>query len=253
MPERMAVVIPTYKEARLSETVDVLSQQTRPIDDIVIVNNCPSDTLEISDALLPCGSTLHVIDEPRKGTGTASNTGFEYAISTLGANIIRRTDADTLPSKSWVEVIYEYFAMHPNKQLVTGPNPPIHDEHFRAADAVLWPAFWKTFKTAVSVASLCPVYMRTAPGHNLAIRSAAFEAVGRFTDSSIDDTDEDIELSRQIYDTFGFKAMGYSRQMEVNTSLRRLRKVGYMGLVGYYLHPNQQDRLLKTGGNIDIR
>ena len=95
-PERLVTVIPTYREPNLFRTVEALLSQSVPPDSIVVVNNDPKETLQFDlrdDAHTP----VHVIDEPSKGTGTASNTGFRYAIDELGADIVSRTDADGVP------------------------------------------------------------------------------------------------------------------------------------------------------------
>jgi glycosyltransferase involved in cell wall biosynthesis len=252
MKERLAVVVPTYQEPQLARTVASLQEQLLPPDDIVVVNNYPQQPLDLP-ASHHYPSRLHIVDEPRKGTGVASSTGFRFAIDELEASIVGRTDADGYPRNDWTELISNHFAHHPQTKLLTGPSMPLRDEHFKATDAWAWPAFWKTYRAAGSALILSRMCMRIAPGHNMAVRSDAYDAVGGFPQTSIDQTDEDLALSFAVFRQFGLKSMHYNRNIQVYTSLRRLRQVGYMGLVRYYLKPDAEYRRRKSGGDVDVR
>src|SRR5438270_8738919 len=121
MKERLAVVIPTYQEPQLARTVASLQEQLRPPDDIVVVNNYPQEPLGLTEAHYH-PSTLHILHEPRKGTGVASHAGFRFAIDNLGAEIVSRTDADGFPRNDWTELISDHFARNPKTKLLTGPS-----------------------------------------------------------------------------------------------------------------------------------
>ncbi len=250
--ERLTTVIPTYREPHLLRTVEALVDQTVPPDSIVIVNNDPEGALRLeslSDSSVP----VYAIDEPRKGTGTASATGFRYAIDKLGASIVSRTDADGIPRNNWTETIRDKFGQNPDIQLLAGPSVPLRDEYFRRADVLGWPLFWKVFKGGVSLAARNRGIMRIAPGCNMAIRSEAYDMVGGFANTSIQEADEDVELSLAVYKMLGLDAMAYDSNMKVETSLRRLRRVGYVGLVKYYIRPDAAYRQRASGGEVDIR
>src|ERR1035438_10063529 len=104
MSERLAIVVPTYREPNLSDTIEAIYDQTLPAHDVIVVNNDSEDELVINPEVV-ADNSLHIINEFKKGTGTASNTGFRYAIDILNADIVCRTDADTVPNKKWVESI----------------------------------------------------------------------------------------------------------------------------------------------------
>ena len=78
-----------------------------------------------------------------------------------------------------------------------------------------------------------------------------------FPDSSIDQADEDVELSKRIYNYYGLRDMGYESAIKVRHSTRRIRQLGYRGLVLYYWNPgvlpSQSRRIKMTGGEIDKR
>lgn len=255
MGSRIVSVIPAYNEEKsIGQTMDALLNQTMNPEAIVVVDNGSSDaTPDIVADYQSRESRVQLQHEPVKGTGRACNTGFYFAIEELGAEIVSRTDADTLPSPGWTDAIHEYFAANPHTQLIGGPNLPKKDEFFRSYDRVIHPIFWTSFRVAAAGVTRSRLPLRMVPGHNLAIRSSAFVAVGGFTNTSIDECDEDLELSRAVFDKFGYEAMGHSPDMVVHTSMRRIRRVGYRGLVGYYTHPSREKRLQKTGGGIDIR
>lgn len=87
----------------------------------------------------------------------------------------------------------------------------------------------------------------------MAVRQEAYEAVDGFPDSSIAEREEDIVLSRHIQTYYGFDALGHSKDMQVDVSMRRLRSLGYASLIPYYWQPTLEKRMKATGGNIDVR
>jgi glycosyltransferase involved in cell wall biosynthesis len=255
MPDVVAVV-PAYNEQKsIASTLDALLKQSVQAEAIIVVDNDSTDTTpDIVEAYRLREKRIHLIREPSKGTGYACNAGFRYAIDEIGGAIVGRTDADTLPSPNWIQAIREYMANNRHKLIVTGPNPPRRDdEFFRAHDRFVQPLFWSSFRVVAAGLSRSRLHLRVAPGHNLAVRSDAFVDVGGFPDGAFDEVDEDLELSRAIYKKHGYDAMGYNPNMVVYTSMRRIRRVGYVGLVGYYARPSKISRLQKTGGEIDIR
>ncbi|HET7673558.1 MAG TPA: glycosyltransferase family A protein [Candidatus Saccharimonadales bacterium] len=233
MPIRNAVVIPAYNEQEhISGTLDALSNQSVSPDAIVVVNNASTDDTEaIVEERQEHESNLHLISESGQGASFALNTGFRYAIDELDAGIIGRTDADTQPNIQWLGSIVDYFQRHPEKKLLTGPSLPLHDASFRRRDEILWPAAQIGYRLGnlATVRSLFP--LRMAHGHNMAVRSKAFDSVGGFPKATWDEYYENVELSRRIYERYGFVALGYLFDMRVHTSMRRLRQKGYMGMV----------------------
>jgi glycosyltransferase involved in cell wall biosynthesis len=253
---RSAVVVPAFNEAKsINFTLYALLTQTTSPEAIVVVDNNSTDaTSDIVDTYAAQESRVRLLHEPIKGTGVACQTGFRYAIDQVGAEIVSRTDADTVPANRWVDSFLNYFDQHGEKQLVTGPTRPLSsDEYYRQRDRVLYPAIWYVMRLGSVIVNHSRMGFRIAPGHNLAIRSEAYDAVGGFPASSIDVTDEDLVLSRAIFEKYGFRAMGFEPDMFVNSSTRRIREVGYLRLLKYYAQPSKEYRLAQTDGNIDIR
>ena len=262
MIDRIVAVVPAYNEEKtIGDTLDALESQSLPLSGIVVVDNGStdktSDIVHAYQARRNGDGIIHLVQESEKGTGIASNTGFRFAIDELGADIVSRTDADTIPSDDWNDEIAQYFRDHPRKQLVSGPSFARKDEFYRGGDRILWSLLRKAYRIGnVAVAgSLFPY--KFAVGHNMAVRADAFDEVGGFTHSSIAEKDEDVELSKRINSRFGFSALGYEPDIKVWTSMRRIRKLGYLGLAPYYWNPatppSQERRLKMTDGEVDIR
>lgn len=226
-------VVPAYNEQKtIASTIDALWTQTVPLEAIVVVDNdSTDDTANIVEQRQEKYPNLHLVHEDRKGPGYACNAGFEYAIDEINASTVSRIDSDTQAFPNWNEAINKYFDNQPNKQLLTGPSYPLHDAYYKHRDSLLWPLARKGYRVGNIATTHALWPLRVAHGHNLSIRSEAFESVGGFPGTSLEDCLDNIELSKRIYDKFGFKAMGYSMEMKVRTSMRRIRKVGYFGLV----------------------
>ena len=248
------------KKKTIAKTLDSLIDQSLPLHGIVVVNNCSKDrTVDIVQEYQEKrnGSTIHLVSEPKKGTGSACNRGFAFAIEVLMANIVSRTDADTVPSNNWNEEIEKFFRLHPNKKLVSGPSYALRDESYLPRDKFLWPFVQTAFRIGNVAITHSLFTTKFALGHNMAITADAFKQVGGFPDSSIDQADEDVELSKRIYNYYGLRDMGYESAIKVRHSTRRIRQLGYRGLVLYYWNPgvlpSQSRRIKMTGGEIDKR
>ncbi len=102
--QRLAVVVPARDEAHgIVATLEALRDQQDTDFDLVVVDNGSSDgTGDLVRATAAAwGMTRwRVVDEPRKGTGAAADTGMRAAIA-QGATHLARTDADCLPLPDW--------------------------------------------------------------------------------------------------------------------------------------------------------
>ena len=257
MKKKIVVVIPAYNEEKtIKRTLRAIEAQDHLPDEIVVVDNNSSDkTANLIKNNFPA---VHLVTEKKKGTGVACNTGFRYAIDKLGADIVMRTDADTVPDKRWIEAVKNYFARHKDVKILTGPSLPLKDEYYKYYDELLKPAAHKIYGVMTFVKTGSRIDFRMAIGHNLAIRSEFYDAVGGFPKTRIEHVDEDMELTRKIYNTYGYKSLGRSRNMVVRTSMRRIRTTGYFKLLKYYptdANKRQLEAVRKklSGGDVDIR
>lgn len=234
--ELMAVVVPAYnEERRISATLTALMRQTKLPDSIIVVDNGSNDqTAAIVTKDFPNVTLLH---EPNKGTGFAVKHGFAYAIDVVGASIVARIDADSVPSDTWIERGMRYLQHHSMKQLVGGRIMPLRDDEWRRHDAV---ALWMAAGVypavgALQSRSLRPLLTHCIWGANMMVRSEAYMRAGGFPGGDIANQDEDTELADRVYHQYGTKAIGKTSGMVVYTSMRRVRHLGHWGQIRYYL------------------
>lgn len=99
---RVAVVIPARNAERsIAQTIDAVRRQTRPADEIVVVDNGSIDgTGAAASAAGAC-----VVREGRRGSYAARNTG----IRSTRSEIIAFTDADCAPHPTWLERLLDRF------------------------------------------------------------------------------------------------------------------------------------------------
>ncbi|MCB9839890.1 glycosyltransferase family 2 protein [Candidatus Nomurabacteria bacterium] len=252
----IAVVVPAYNEEKLiRETLQALSnQKTDSKYHVVVVDNGSTDNTPEIVLDFP---EVSLLQEARKGTGFAANRGFRHVIAEDNPLAVMRTDADTVPSPNWVEAAKHYLTRNPEKQLISGLVRPLRDEYYRRSDKLLLPASYVAYRLGVTVLKHTLWPLRVARGGNMAIRPEAFYEVDGFPNCSIEQEDDDLELTKRIYGAYGLNGLGNVRAMEVRTSMRRIRRTGWFGLLNYYLNftskPISEVREQMTGGNIDIR
>jgi glycosyltransferase involved in cell wall biosynthesis len=109
----ISVVIPVRNDAAMLTTaLEALAAQTRPPDEIVVVDNGSSD----ASAMIADRAGARVVPEPRRGIPYASSTGYDNA---RGA-IIARIDADSVCPPGWLAQIERAFENDPGLDLLTG-------------------------------------------------------------------------------------------------------------------------------------
>lgn len=113
-PSTVSVVIPVLNDAEhLRTCLEALQKQTRPPDEIVVVDNGSSD----NSAAVARAFGARVVDEPTPGIPAASAAGFDAATGT----ILARLDADCVPGPRWLERVEKAMLTHPQPAAVTGP------------------------------------------------------------------------------------------------------------------------------------
>jgi len=96
IPIRISVVIPIYnRQDLLSRAIDSVLQQTRPADEIIVVNDGSTDGT--SKALRQYGNQIKILNQTNQGVSAARNAGIRNAIG----NWIALLDSDDawLPEK----------------------------------------------------------------------------------------------------------------------------------------------------------
>jgi glycosyltransferase involved in cell wall biosynthesis len=230
------VVIPAYNEERsVGTTLRRLSEQSDTAFTVVVVDNASTDATVARVREWESTLDLHLIQEPEKGTGSAADTGFRYAMS-RGASRIARTDADCLPSRVWVAAARR--GLDAGLRMVSGPLLPRTDEF-----ALRW---WERnlLPTVVTGAAMFgrfrpsnrdPAYVGRyvmMPGCNVAITAELYDLSGGFPRTRIEDVHEDRALVNRVRRLT--RAYGLRKDMVVYGSVRRLRAYGLMGTLAWY-------------------
>ncbi|MWV58788.1 glycosyltransferase family 2 protein [Rathayibacter sp. VKM Ac-2754] len=246
------VVVPLYNEEKLLDgALEALAAQTDPDFTLLLVDNASTDgSRAVIDAFAARhpGRQVMTITEGQKGTGAASDTGFRYAIE-HGAAVIARTDADCLPGAEWVARLKADVAS--GARFVGGRlNPRTDEPIYRWYDGVIGTAMIRLLERAPAVfyrrpGQRYPLFM--AAGSNMAIDAALYLEVDGFPRSSIDDTDEDLELHLKVCQVIPREQARLDRHAVVRMSIRKGKALGYLGILLWYW-----DRK-KTTAVIDVR
>ena len=254
-----AVVVPTYNEEKLlpQTLAGLYDQNYVPNFAAIIVDNGSTDN---SRAVVEefqknhADFNLVITEETEKGTGHAVNHGFNFAINKLGAKVVARTDADTVVGSTWLESAHRQL-QNPSKQMATGPIVALRDEYFKPIDRLLIPAIEIIGRISKAALSKRIAFLKTPPGANSAIKAEAYEKVGGYAKTGIEELDEDSELGLKVAEEFGFGALSYNHRMTVSTSTRRLRSIGLKGMAACYVFSpnNRRVRLDRHDGDMDIR
>ncbi len=244
------IAIPFYNEEKLLGTcLQALADQDDKDFSVVLVDNNSTDrSAAIAKEFIQQHPELHIqlIQELQKGTGAAADTGFRYAIR-HGAQVIARTDADTMPAVDWVSSMKRYF--HKGARIVGGKLKPRKDEAiYRPWDGIIVPVL-------VSIAEFVPRFwhrgkqynypMFMVPGLNMALDAELYKQVEGFPRTSIHTTDEDLELHLKVRRVIRGDQAYFAKDVIVYGSIRKVKAFGYLGILLWYwdhkLQPKQID------------
>jgi len=110
----ISVVIPVYNDSQMLERcLAALAAQSRPADEIVVVDNASTDdSVEVALA-----GGARVVAEPMRGIAAASATGFDAA----HGDLLVRLDADSVADPGWLAHIERRFDTEGELDIATGP------------------------------------------------------------------------------------------------------------------------------------
>jgi len=181
---RVSVVIPVRDDAvHLRRCLTALAVQTRPADEVVVVDNGSTD----DSAAVARGAGAVVLTEPVRGIARASARGYDRA----SGDVIVRLDADSVPPPSWIADAVRLLA-DPGVVAVTGPGRP------RGGGPVvrrLWDAVYMGpyFVLMWSALGRPPLF-----GSAMAMRRSTWAAVARRVHRGDAEVHDDVDLSMQL-------------------------------------------------------
>lgn len=212
-----------YNEARvIPACIHSLLAQTRPPDEIIVVNNASTDETAAVAGSIP---GIRVVNEPIKGLVVARETARQIATS----DVLAYVDADCRVPLRWLEGIEQRLAGRPGVVAITGPYRYYDWDRtgrllLRAYDYVVAPPTHLIVHYGLGLGAI--LY-----GGNFAVRRDALETIGGF-DRSVEFHGEDTNLGRRLTPV---GSVELARNCWVWTSARRYRAMGKRKVFGLYV------------------
>jgi len=220
---KISAIVCAYNEAEfLPACLHSLFSQTRPPDEVIVVNNASSDTTAAVAASIP---GVRVVDEPVKGLVVAREAGRRQSTG----HVLAYVDADCRAPLQWLERIERRFEHHPAVVAVTGPYR-FYDWDFagrlllRAYDAIVAPPTHILVHYFIGAGAI--LY-----GGNFAVRRDALDRIGGF-DRTIEFHGEDTNLGRRLTP---LGSIHVARECWLWTSARRYRALGKRKVFSLYV------------------
>ncbi|WP_448809658.1 glycosyltransferase family 2 protein [Agromyces bauzanensis] len=188
----ISVVVPSYNDAvMLEQCLDALGRQTRPADEIVVVDNCSTDaTVDVARA-----AGARVVTESLQGIPGATAAGFDAAVG----EVLGRLDADTIPPADWVARIERAFTDDPDLDALSGPGRFYGGNAFIRwyAERVHMPMYYRFVAWVLGHGVLY--------GSNLAIRASAWRILREHVHRDLADVTDDLDLTINLQPGMGVR------------------------------------------------
>lgn len=179
---RIFVLVCVRRDDRLVNCLGALRSQTYPIDKcrVVVVEN--DEKPHYRDIVRQFGFEYNI--HPTPGIGAVR----EFASKLFEGDILAITDADCIPTESWLESIISEFSIYPNLGVLGGPVPKIPNETWIAR-------YQRTLALGGQIDLQYLTHICHLPyvvGANAAYNGRAFIEVGGFNSDFIFGSDVDI-------------------------------------------------------------
>ena len=219
----ITAIVCAYNESRLLPAcLYSIKAQTRPPDDILVINNASTDQTAAVARAVP---GVRVVDEPRKGLVVARETARRAADTDLLAFL----DADCRAPITWIERVEARFLDRDGCVAVTGP--------YRFYDwTVTGRALIRLYDLLVAPPTHALVHQFLAIGAvlyggNFVVRREALASIGGF-DERIEFHGEDTNLGRRLTPV---GRIALCADCWVWTSARRYREMGTSAVCRLYI------------------
>jgi glycosyltransferase involved in cell wall biosynthesis len=220
---RISVIVCAYnEESCLDACLQSLANQSRPADELIVVNNASTDrTREVAAAR----AGVSVVDEPVKGLVRARARGYAQA----SGDVLVYTDADCRAPRGWLAAVERELVGRPASVAVTGPYRFYDWDAIGRLGARLYDFTLAPFAHVLSQRVLrigAVLY-----GGNFAVRRSALDRIGGF-DTSIEFHGEDTNLGRRLA-AVGEVCLSY--RCWTSTSARRYNAQGKWRVLRVYV------------------
>ena len=219
----ITAIVCAYNESRhLPACLYSLLAQTRPPDEILVINNASTDETGAVARAIP---GVRVVDEPAKGLVIAREAARRLARS----EVLAYVDADCRAPIQWLERIEARLEQSPDAVAVTGPYR-FYDWDWsgrtliRLYDRIVAPATHGLVHHLLKIGAI--LY-----GGNFAVRREALAQIGGF-DRRVEFHGEDTNLGRRLTPVGRIEV---ARECWVWTSARRYRAMGKGAVFRLYI------------------
>jgi glycosyltransferase involved in cell wall biosynthesis len=235
----IATIVCAYNESRLLPAcLFSLLAQTRPPDELLVVNNASTDGTAAVARVIP---RVRIVDEPRKGLVRAREAGRRAAT----ADVLSYIDADCRVPLQWLERVERRFQRRSGLVGVTGPYR-FYDWDWtgralvRAYDTLVAPPTHALVHHALGIGAI--LY-----GGNFAVRRDVLGKIGGF-DRRIEFHGEDTNLGRRLTP---YGPIEVASDCWVWTSARRYRAMGKRRVFGLYVRNFWSEILRHRPADVD--
>lgn len=125
-PRIVAVVVAYNRRDLLVEALDALAAQTRPVDKVVVVDNCSDDDSAVVAAQHPVGAEVVELSRNTGGAGGFA-VGLAHAVELLDADLVWLMDDDTIPTPGALRALLEARDEYPGPVALLGSRVVWHD------------------------------------------------------------------------------------------------------------------------------
>lgn len=235
----ISIIIPSYQGAqRLGLILEALLPQTRPEDEILIIDDCSTD--ETAEVARGFGATVYSMTV-NSGVGRCRNEGIRRARH----EVLALFDDDVVPFDDYLDHVRRLFS-DPAMMICQGPNtpdPPIPDPNiWKKAEAVMW-HYCQTEKWLRAGRCYC-VYT-----HSFCVRRSFIMEVGLFREDFPGAGCEEFEFTERMLLHTSIPFTPELNSHHVPKSLWPRLKVLYARARGYttaFTGHTHQDRLIRT-------
>jgi glycosyltransferase involved in cell wall biosynthesis len=200
---KISVVVPVYNEQKyIGQCLQALTTQTRPPDEIIVVNNNSTDE---SETIIK-KYKVRLINEKKQGMTYARNRGFNEATG----DIIARTDSDSVPPPDWIEKIEKNF----KKNSLDGLGGPLDMHDLQMSSPGMSGAFITIIRFILGGKGVML-------GPNMVLTKKIWEKIKDSVCMDNHKVHEDIDLSIHVNKAGGI--IGYDETLIMRSSGRRIR------------------------------
>lgn len=187
MTYRVSVILPTYNRADLiGETIDSVLGQTRPVDDILVVDDGSTDTT--ADIVATYGDAVRYISKPNGGKSSALNLG----LAETSGDLVWVCDDDDLLLEDACQRFLDAFDRDPGLGYCAGRHIDFVVDARSGEKQFKAPGYMRSSKPDELFSDLldgCHIFQ---PG--LMVKRAVYETVGPFNETLIRSQDYEMLL-----------------------------------------------------------